>query len=229
MAYQGALPSPGNVLKVTLGWTEAGALHYGSHFNLSYSGGPVTQADLQAIANAANGPFTSGLKQDFGTDVIFSTITVQDLSTNTGLVAIATPGNAGQATGNTLEAGTAVHLRFKIGAHYRGGHPGIYLPPSVVSNVTEPASWSSGFQTTVSGHFTSLVAGLTGTSVSSISALAHCVVSYYKGPYANPDPSVWAPKNVPKYRPTPMVFPVTAITCTPLIGSQRRRRQATGA
>lgn len=229
MAYQGPLPSPGLVLKFSLNWTEAGALHYSSHFYVSYLGGPVTQSDMNTLATAAATSFGTNMKSMFASDIVLNSVTVQDLSTNTGLVATSSPGTAGNASGTTVEAGTAIRLRFKIAAHYRGGHPGIYLPPSTTANVSEPSSWSGAFQTQAATSWTAFMGPITGASVTSINTLTQCAVSYYKGPYPNPDPSQWAEKNVPKYRATPVVLPVTSVSTMPIIASQRRRRQATGA
>ena len=227
--YQGPLPVVPNIFKVTLNWTEAGALHYGSHFYMHYTGGPISQADLQTVANKIASQWPLGIKENWGSDIVLSTILCRDLSSRTGFQATAVSGTAGNATGATTEAGTAVRLRFIIAYYYRGGHPGIYLPPSTVTFVQEPASWTTAFQNQVVSDWNGLIASLVGLSLASVSAIGQYTVSYYSGPFPNPNQSEWAKRNVPKYRPTPQTYPVTSVVCMPLIAAQRRRRQATGA
>jgi hypothetical protein len=135
----------------------------------------------------------------------------------------------GNDAAEEVEAGAAVHLRFIIGQHYRGGHPGTYLPPGPTDKVTEPAAWQGSWLSGVESDFKSIVSGVTGGTYSSISTLKHKAVSWYEGHILNTNPSVWAPKNVPMYRGTPALYDVTNVIGTPTIAAQRRRRKATGA
>jgi hypothetical protein len=173
--------------------------------------------------------WTTGMRALFASDVILANTYAQDLVDNQGVVGSAAPGLAGTNAGSSVEAGTSIHLRFKTSAHYRGGHPGIYLPPGVGTEVVQPSSWNAALQTAVITGWNALISGLAGLSLSSAASLTQVAVSYYKGPVTNTDPSPWVPKNVPKQRTTPVVLPVVSVSVTPIIGSQRRRRQSTGA
>lgn len=226
---QGPLPSPGNVVKLSLNWVESGALYYSSHFYVGYSGGPSTAADLNSMCGAATNNWSVGTKTSFSTDIVLASVSALDLSSASGQQGVSNSGVAGNASTEEVEAGAAVHLRFIIGTRYRGGHPGIFLPPGPSGQVVEPASWNASWLSSLASAFQGMVAAVTGGTYSSMTSCHHVAVSWYQGHTPNTDPSVWAPKNVPLYRGTPQVRNVTNIIGTPLIAAQRRRRRSTGA
>ena len=104
----------------------------------------------------------------------------------------------------------------------------MYLPGLSTANLNQPGTWKTSAQSTLNGNFQTYVQNVCATSTSSISALKHVAVSWYDGATANTDPSKWAPKNVPALRSTPVTYPVTGYVTSALVGSQRRRRTATG-
>lgn len=196
---------------------------------MQYTGGPPVQADLNALATNMVSEWASNLSPYFSTTITLVSAQVLDISSNTGLLGTSNSGLAGNHPAPPVESGTAVHLRFRTLQHYRGGHPGIYLPPGPQDDVVQPSSWTPGFQSQMVGSWNSVILGLQGVATTSIHGLIQVAVQYYKGKLANTDPSPWAPKNVPLLLSAPNVHPVTSIVCTPLIASQRRRRQSTGA
>jgi len=226
---QGALPSPGNVIKCTLQFTETGGLTYGSHFYLGYTGGPVTSADAGTIATNMRAGWLLGMPAHFPSTVTLVSCKTQDLSSNTGVVQVNTTPAASTGGGNAVESGVSICVRFLTAAHYRGGHPKIFLPPGMTTDVVQPSSWSGTLQSAIVTGWNQMISQIMSSVLSSCALSGQVAVSWFKGPITNTDPSPWAPKNVPKLRPTPVVLPVQSIQVTPLIASQRRRRQSTGA
>jgi hypothetical protein len=212
-----------------MNWEESGGIFYSSHFNMSYAGGPAQVADLNAIASSICGQWNTNWVGNFSPQIVLVGASTLDLSSATGLTGAATSGNAGTNASAPVESGTAIHLRFKIATRYRGGHPGIYLPPGHTAAVVQPSSWLASYLTTIVNAWNSMITAIKGLALTSVNSLSQVAVSYFKGPIQNTDPSPWDPKNVPKYRATPVVYPVTTVVGTPLIASQRRRRQSTGA
>jgi hypothetical protein len=229
MAFQGPLPVPGNVIKMLMHWTESGGLAYSSRFFMGFTGGPPISTDLTALATSCGGAWTSSLYTKFPTTVTLQTVSAQDLSSRAGVMVSHPVGTAGFNGANAVEAGASVMIRFLTNQHYRGGHPKIFLPPATVNDVVQPSSWTTSLQSAVQSEWNSMIAGLMSTTLTSCALSGQVAVSWYEGPYANPDPSPWAPKNVPKYRPTPQIYPVQSVLVNPIIAAQRRRRQATGA
>lgn len=229
MTAQGPLPSPGNVIKVSMNWSESGSLFYSSHFYMGYSSGPPSVSDLNKLCGDVTGVWSSTMKSLFSADIVLINVFATDLSTSSGNQGNANSGQPGTNASQEVEAGAAIHLRFTLANRYRGGHPGVFLPPGPSSQVTEPSSWTGTYLTSVVNAFGTITGTIAGDSFSSMSSLHQVAVSYYSGHLANTNPSPWAPKNVPAQRATPVVHPVGLILGTSLIAAQRRRRRATGA
>ena|SRR5215469_18638878 len=229
MAYQGALPVPGNVIKMTFTWTESGGIKYGSRFFLGFTGGPPSSADLGTMATQCGNGWTTSMKTYWPQGVTLQSTTALDMSSRSGVQVIHPVGTTGAVAGAAVEAGAAMVLRFNIGQHYRGGHPKTFLPPLDVGQVVQPSSWNATALGNVQTGWNAMIANIMSGVYSSCALSGQVSVSWYEGQYPNPDPSPWAPKNVPKYRTTPQIYAVQSVTATPLIGSMRRRRQSTGA
>jgi len=229
MAFQGALPVPGNVIKVSMNWSETGGLKYSSRFFLQFTGGPPSSADLGTIGTSTTNGFNTNLKAYFPTSVSLVSVTCTDLSSRSGIQVIHPAGIAGSNANSAVESGASIMVRFNIGQHYRGGHPKTFLPPGASTDVVQPSSWSTTLQGNVQTGWNAMIAAIMASSLSSCALSGQVAVSWYQGQYPNPDPSPWAPKNVPKYRTTPQIYPVQSVTVNPLIAAQRRRRQSTGA
>lgn len=228
MTAQGPLPPPGNVVKVTMGWTESASITYGTRFFLQYVGGPISQSDLSTICSQISSGFSTNLASHTPSDVVLSTVQAQDLASATGAIASNAPGIVGTDSAASLDSGAATVVNFHTAYHFRGGHPKTFMPGGSTAVVVQPASWSAAYISAYGGGFSAMVSNATAHAYSSITSLAQVYVSWYATPIANTNPSVWARKNVPKLRTTPVLHGVTSVSVMPIIGSQRRRRRSTG-
>lgn len=223
------LPSPGNVIRITLGFTESGSVIYGARFFLAYTGGPASQADLNLMTTQAESGFSSNLAAHTPSDVALTSVLALDLAGNTGLEGVWTGSVAGTDANPSPESGTATIVNYHVLTRYRGGHPKAFMPGGSNAQVSEPGRWLGTYTAAYATGFQALVSNVNNHSYTSLSTSGQCAVSWYHGGTANTDPSQWAPKNRPALRPTPVVMPVTSVTVNSLIGSQRRRRTSTGA
>lgn len=228
MTAQGPLPLAGPAIKVSMNWQESGSLTYASHFYMQYSSGPPSQADLNKLCGDVTSVWTSTMKPLFSPDIVLLSAFATDLSSTTPNTGNANSGQPGTNGVEEVEAGAAIHLKFKTAYKYRGGHPGCFLPPGPSSQVLEPSSWIGTYLTSVVNAFGTITGTIQGDSFATMSNVKQVAISYYSGHIPNTDPSPWAPKNVPAQRAAPQLHPVTVILGTPLIASQRRRRSATG-
>jgi hypothetical protein len=217
------------VIKVSLGFTESNAVLFAAHHYLQYTGGPASAADLTTLAGQAENGFVGFLKSHTPTDVTLTSVTTQDLSSDHGFVSLLPTSDAGTDASPSPESGVATIVNFHIGRHYRGGHPKCFMPGGSNAQVLEPGRWLSTYTGAYASGFQNMVNAEVNHTYATLAMVGQVAVSWFHGPTSNTDPSVWAPKNKPAARTTPVVDAVTSITVNSLIGSQRRRRTSTGA
>lgn len=199
---------------------------WGSRFYLSYSGSAPSGANCTTLAGDIHTAWAAHLAPLAHTAVNFTEVDVLDIATNSGLSGQWTGSDAGTASGGQMPAQTAVDCEYGIARRYRGGKPRMFLPPTVDSNLADTAHYSSAFITSVNSAVTAFFAAIEALSVGSMGTLAHVNLSYYHG-FTNITNSSGRERAVPTYRPTALLDAVTGYSGKLLVGSQKRRRQAT--
>lgn len=222
------LPSPGNVIRVTIEWGPSDTNTWGSRFFVSYTGGPPTTADLNSFCTAVFNAYASDLMTRAGSTIFLQAVYCLDLSSDTGNEGSHSGSVAGSLSGAALPEDACCLVNFTIPRHYRGGKPKIFLPPATASELANDTDWSSTQVTDVNAGWTSFMTTVTGETYSSFSAAAHVNISYYSG-FTNHLDSTGRYKVIPTKRATPLVDLVSAHNLRGLIGSQRRRRTSMSA
>jgi hypothetical protein len=123
-----------------------------------------------------------------------------------------------------------VNLGFKVAQYYRGGKPRIMLPLGIQTDLSDAATWTSGFVAAVDSGFAAFITAMLGTAVSSITLGEHVAISYYHGVDKNQPPAGrWRGpgyKYPPLIRGTPAQYAITGYLAKTKLGSVRRRLNA---
>lgn len=200
----------------------------GSRFYLTYSGSAPTPANCVTLADDVVTQWGSHISGLITSHVTLNEVDVLDLASDTGNSGQSTTTSAGTASDPAPPSNVAVNVEFNIARRYRGGKPRMYFPSTNNANLADQSHWSSGFISTFGSDVAAFFAALAALSIGSMGTLAHANISFFKGVSTTTPP--WRGpgfKYPPKYRTTPQVDPVEGYAVKAVIGSQRRRRQAT--
>lgn len=221
------VPPPASpCLRVRLDYTQSDGYLAGNRFYLSYAGAAPTAGNCVTLAGDIAAAWATDLAPVVDENWSLTEVDVLDIATETGLSGHWTGTDAGSRAGTGLPAQCASNVEYDIGRRYRGGKPRLFLPPGVTSDTLDAGHWTptfiSALNTAVGGFFTAVNA----LSVGAVGQLAHVNLSYYKG-FTNVTNSSGRERAVPTYRAAALVDPITGYSAKGVIGSQKRRRNAT--
>ena len=214
-----------NCLRIDELWTIGTDLSAVTRSFYSYSGGPPSAGDCNAIAAlffstvaAEQAPYMHPTRTCTGFEVT-------DLTSATSATGSHFANQVGTRAGTDLPAQTCFLLNLKITRRYRGGKPRMYLPYGVAEDLTTPQTWLGAtaalFATTISSGVNALVVGQT---IGTTTIGNQCNVSYYEPPnIVITNPVTGRARTVSTLRTTPVVDLITAYSYEPLVATQRRR------
>lgn len=222
------------IIRVSLDYSEGGALMAGNRFYLGFGSGTPTAPDLASLAATIGTYWNGQIAALVNTGVSLVGVTCQDITTLLGLEGSAVVSYAGIRSGTALPRQVAGNIQFKIARHYRGGKPKIYLPIGVESDLADQSTWSSAFITTVNGNVAAFFAACAAVTETSFTTNQHANVSFYFG-FQNLGGGTHRAYSRPLYRNEPpnpttnlaLVDPITGYVLHPELSSQRRRREST--
>lgn len=217
------LPAVPGVLRASLKFTMDASIDAGCRFFFSYTGGPPTQGDANTLSAALQQQFGEHLMSPLADNCVLVESTIQDLSSDTGVVSTNTTTQAGGA-GAMLTASACYVINHLIGRHYRGGKPRTYIPGVVAGNLTGTNEVSSAAQTAIGTAWSGAINAFLGTSGVTITLQDIVNVSYYSGNKVVTSPTTGRARNVPQLRPGgPVVDHISGSVVAAKLGSQRRR------
>lgn len=184
-------------------------------------------ADVNAICNTAAAAWNTDLAGLHSNSVTLTQVTAVDLSSETGVTTEGTYSHAGTRGTAYLPDDVAAVIAFHIAARYRGGHPKVYLPAGLESDVATLGQWGSTFIAAAQTGFSNFITAVLATSGLSITLDNHVGLSLYKGFRTTGPDAEGRLHYPPKYRDSAVTYNVTSYTCSKTIGSQRRRRVST--
>jgi hypothetical protein len=223
-----APPAYPNVLRITLRYGLLDAL--GScRFYFTYTGGPPTNTNCDAIAAGVAASFGTDLASLLSSDSALNAVEIADLtSSSSGVGSYNTP-VAGTRSGQPPQNDAAVLFNSIIQRRYRGGRPRMYQPFGVDADLeSDRVTWDStlvGECNTGWGNFKVALAALTGIGCTLV---AHVNISLYEAfaSVQNPVTKRW--KNIPTPRGAAIAPDlIIATVARPEISQQRRRRLST--
>ena len=217
-----------NCLRIDELWAIGTDLSAVTRSFYSYSGGPPSAGDCNAIAAlffstvaAEQAPYMHPTRTCTGFEVT-------DLTSATSATGSHFANQVGTRAGTDLPAQTCFLLNLKITRRYRGGKPRMYLPYGVAEDLTTPQTWLGAtaalFATTISSGVNALVVGQT---IGTTTIGNQCNVSYYSG-FDTVGPDLEGRYRYPPKKRT-VALPVDVITAwsgNQKLGTQRRRVDA---
>jgi hypothetical protein len=167
---------------------------------------PWTSADAQAQVNSMAATFVTRFISLINNRYTFTGVEGTDLTNNVGVVATAAASSVGTKTGTGTTNATAQCITWKTAAHYRGGHPRMYLFGPGTADITLGTTF-------VGSHVTALKTAALAwiTDVNTGAALTGVAMSLVRRT---------ANKTV---LTTPQIFAITSADVDSRIDTQRRR------
>lgn len=218
------LPSPGNVIRISFYISDESGVPAGSRIYAQYSGSPITQTNINALATNVASEWNSELAAMTATTDTLDSIECQDLSSDTGVVGVATPSDAGTRSGTAMPASVCANIGHVIDRHYRGGKPKTFLRCGVIGDLhsSETNTWADAFVSDLKTAWQAFIAGVIATANCNIGNVVN--VSYYQSFTPVLNPVTGRTRDVPKLRMGgPQVDTITDAVVRAKLGSQRRR------
>ena len=210
-------PTPSGVIRIT--HDVAGIVF---RWEIGYTGGPPSTANLNSIATAARTAYSNQLKALCSSGYSMILTQAYDLQTPATPIGQDATAVAGTRAGTAAPLNVTALLNFQVNRRYRGSKPKVWLPFGTDTDIASNIAWATTFTTAVDTAWAAYVAALSGTSYGTTSLTNQVCVSYYSGKTKNPNPSGRL-QYVPTPRGTPLVQQVTGVSCRTVFGSQRRR------
>lgn len=212
--------------RVKLDYTEADGSQGSSRFHLSYSGGPPTAGNCQAVATGIGTAWANQLAEVVGLNWSLTEVDVIDIASDTGASGTVAVNHAGSSGLNPMPAQVCTNVEYDIARRYRGGKPRMFLPPPGDAQRANDAHWTAGFITQVNTQLTAFFADIHALTGVGVSALSHINLSYYQG-FTNVTNSSGRTRAAATYRKVALSDPVISYACKGVMGSQKRRRTST--
>lgn len=204
----------------TTGFIHSEPFLFRTHWQ--YAGGTPTATQLSAVVTTMHNAMGTQIANAASSDTTFSSSTLTDLASATGAQGFGGSTIIGSRSTPAASALNAIHVKFGIARRYRGGHPGVYLPPAGSSDFTNAAQWNAGVINSLATEFAAWVTACLAASSGTLSIVNHVNVSYYEGFTVVTD-SHGRAHNVPKLRSVPLVDVITTYTPELAVSTQRRR------
>lgn len=198
----------------------------GNRIYFSYTGGPPTSADLNALATAIKGAWATHCAPMQHPSIGLAEVELLDIASYSGNSGSDSSGSDGSRTGTQLPIQCSFNVKFDIARRYRGGKPKVYLPWGVDGDLLNVGTWETTFGSTAQAAWAAFITECLGLSEASIVISKHVNISYYTG-FKNVANSSGRERAVPQYRTTALTDTVTGYAYDGTIGSQRRRRTST--
>lgn len=208
------------VLKMSYG-VDLGLIN---KFYWAFTGGPMTAAQAAALSASVGTGWGLNIAALCPASVQLELVTVTDLTSATAGAGSTAETTVGTRTGTGLTVVNAAVVQFKIARRYRGGHPRIYLPAGVQSDLATLNSWTGTFQSQVSSAWSSFSTYIGGHLPTGLTNVGQVNVSYFTGFTNHTFPSGRV-RPIPNPRATPITDSIFAVSLNPKLGTQRRRAQ----
>src|SRR5262245_42812422 len=201
-----ALPNVGNVAKVRLIGTNQ-STEFNNIIHVQYSGGAPTSGTLSSLANSIGTAWNSTIAPICNTSCALTQVIAIDLASPTGNEGSATVNHVGTRAGTLMPVNVAVVFSFHVQLRYRGGHPRMYVPGGVSSDISAGHLWNTVSQQAFATAASTFLSQVNAITIGG-SAFFMVMVSYFINH---------------ALRPVPAVFPIVSTAVDDRIDTQRRR------
>lgn len=209
------IPVPG-VAQAVITWHVGG--HKANnvlHWNIGSSTAWVN-TNLVFLCNDISNGLKTTMQALMPSGTVLTSVAAVDLSTNTPQSGISTVAAWAGSIAGATNPSACLMLNLAIPYRYRGGHPRCYFPgPSAASLTANGDSWSTTAQNAWVGGWNAMVSSVEAA----ISGVVPCVPVYnYETDITTSPPSVTRKKISLKN-----VYPITSVTASGPVRTQRRR------
>lgn len=216
-------PVPG-VMSIVLKGSYGVDLDVINKFYWQFTGGPATAAQCTTLAGSIQTGFGTNISPLQPPSYSLTQVTVEDLTSSTAGAGFQTGNIPGTRSGTGLTVVNAVVLSLHIARRYRGGHPRLYLPAGVESDLATLNSWTTAFQNAVGLGWVALQTYISGHFPGGLVSVGQVNVSYFSG-FTNHTYPSGRVRPIPNPRAVPLVDPIISVGVNPKLGTQRRRAQ----
>lgn len=190
----------------------------------SYTGAPPIVADLLALGTLMGAGFTADLAPMMGSNVVYDSCEITDLSSDTAAQATTTfVGLVGTEAGATLPAAAAFMVNGEISRRYRGGHQKSFIPFGTETDLLTDQEWETASADGFLSGWADFQDIIPVNAWAGSGIVENANVSYYAGFTSVQNPVTLRWRNIPKLRVTPIVDVLEAYTFSPLVRFQTRR------
>lgn len=223
------LPTPTGVVHTRLIYDNGVSGEFGHAFDVAYTGGPPSTADLTSLATQIEAAWVTTLIALLNAGLALKRVTCSDLKTPSTPDGESTTRHAGTRTGNQLAINTSAVVTMQIDRKYRGAKPKTFTPFGDSQDLTDQAGWSTSFLTEMLTGWQDFMLALEGVVAGGTTLGGGVSVSYIEGPYtAVPNSGGTRYRITGTARNPPKVDTVLRFVVQQKAGSQRRRVQALG-
>lgn len=219
-----ALPDVAKVLRVDLHQALDEDVHVLNRIYWRYTDSAGSD-DLNTLANLFMTEWSSHIAPRLTNHHNLLDVDIQDLSSDTANAGISSHASvSGSVDLDSLPAGAAIVVNFKIGRRYRGGKPKCYISGAQYNELADAQTIGVANADAWAAAFVAFTAGVVAGAPAGLGTTDHVAVSYFHG-FTVEDRSPLRPRIVPTLRGTPLVDPVLDYIVDVHIGSQRRRNR----
>lgn len=218
------LPTPSGVVRTRFVHDLTDPTDYGFGFDMAYTGGEPSTADLNTLATTMRTEYGDHLAALLSSDFSLTRTNVVDLQHPSTVNGEDLTNVAGTRSGEGQVSSLCTTIVYTPNRRYRGSRPKSFTPFGVFGDLANTQHWGAGWITAVEDAWTGFITALTGQTFGPCTLGAQCSVSYITGPYAfvpGTTPGRGRIEGTP--RNPPLVLEITAIAVSTKVGSQRRR------
>ncbi len=175
------MPDVAYTAKVTLTYNDTIG-DFGSRFFINFPMGSPTTADCEAMAGSVGDLWLTHLADFCPTDITLREVDVEDLTSHEANSGSDTTGWAGALTGNVCSNNAAVDIQFKIPNSYRGGHPGIHMPPGTAVLLENNREWGTSWLAEYLTAWEAYIAAVLAVTHGAFTDLVHVTLHGYRNP-----------------------------------------------
>jgi len=217
-----ALPNVPNVIRNVLKFTFSEDTQAAIRFFLKYTGSAPTNAELATFAAGIGTAYAAQLIGLAGEGIILTNVESTDLTSDVSGEGGSAEDTEGTRGPSNLTADTAALESLEIPRRYRGGHPRIYWPFGISSDLENAQTWSLTFVDAMAAALTTFYTDVMALTWSGGSITNRVNVSFYEGFTVHTGPTGRA-RNVSTPRSSSVVDNVSSSLVRVGVASQRRR------
>ncbi len=213
-------------VRVRLDYTNSDTSEAGSRFYLGYSGSAPSAANCVTLATDIKAAWATNMASLVSFLWGLTEVDVLDIATDSGASGTWTGNEAGTIDDTLIPSSAAGNVEFQIARRYRGGKPRMFVPSACGPQLADAGHWTDDYVTALTTGVTAFMAEIEALTIGAMGVLTHVNLSYYKG-FTNIINSSGRERAVPTYRDAALLDTITGYAGKKLVGSQKRRRNAT--